>query len=222
MNIKPMNPPKNKIIEEFEKLIILDLPKEQKDLALYKFYNKYFAYFENIEDVSGNKLIGRWLEIKVVYVRILDERKEYKPAIYICRQLDKLIPKLGTDYPGYNELKQNVLFCQGITLSQLRKFRNSNKKFKQLIDTGKKEYMDWYIFNYAGLISKYLLPLSLIVLFISFWNKIVSVTGLDLPLFSLLLSRVILVLLMLMVLFLLFSKQIVAFFIKRSYKVYGK
>ncbi|MDU1903855.1 MAG: hypothetical protein E6772_03650 [Dysgonomonas sp.] len=149
--------PKNRIIEEFNKLIIEPLPQEKLDIKLYNYYNKHASYFEKVEDISGNSLISKWIYIKIIYIRILETKSEYKEAEKICDEVDILLNKLDKEYYKYEELFKLSIFWKGVILGYLTKYTASSRLFKQLLDSGEvtQKNKNWYIYSLRGLFIRY-------------------------------------------------------------------
>lgn len=172
-DIKIIQPPKNRIVGEYEKICTLNLPQEERLEKIYEFYNKYFDYFEKTDEVLGNSLIASWISIKIVYIRILDDKEKYEEAWHICQHLPILLEKLDKEYYKYKEVYLLVLRWQGVILGRKKKYIKSNQKFEELLKIGNENSFckKWMSSNYSNIIDKYVLPFALIAVFIMLWNN---------------------------------------------------
>lgn len=214
-----MYPPKNRIIEEFEQIITSS--DEKKDEKLYNFYLKHYSYFEKIESISGNKLIAQWIDIKILYIKVLDSKNKYKEAERIYKHLPILLNKLDKDYIEFNRLYINSLLWEGVLLGRLKKYTESNKRFKKLFGIGKRKafYRKWICSNLHHIYMKYNYLIGIIVLIISFWNHAIFYLGINLPLIPSCHSIFKVSILIIFLLNLIFSDKIINFFVNRKYKI---
>lgn len=148
---------RNEIIEEFYDIFINIADINEQDIALYNFYNKFALYFRQIDTIKDNNIIAIWIDIKTIYVRILNSKGEFKKALPICKEIGILINKLDKSYNKYNSCYIWYLFWSGVILSNLKKYKESSVYFKELLDEGEitDRNKNWYIYSIRGRIQHY-------------------------------------------------------------------
>ncbi|WP_165040370.1 hypothetical protein [Dysgonomonas sp. ZJ709] len=220
-NIKPTKPPKNRIIEEFDKLIVLDILQEEKDNKIYEFYNRNFDFFERVDSITSNSMIASFINIKIIYIRILDDKEMYKDASYICKQLPGLLAKLDKEYYKYQEIKIRVLRWEGVILGRLKQYKKSNEKFKLLFNIGEEKnfYKRWLTSNYYCIYYKYVLAFLICTIILTILRYIPIYLDCNLPVFPLKLSSAISIISLILMIVYFSLENIITYFINKKYKI---
>ena len=219
----PMNPPKNRIIEEGYNITNKDVSSEKRDKLFSDYYNKYEPFFNNIEEISGNRLISDIIGMKIIYIRILDDtdkKSEQNKARPICDQLFILLQRLDNKYYEYKRLYNLSLFWDGVVWSHLGKYKKSNKSFKELLKIGEttENNKKWYAYNLARMWNRYLIIFGIILLILSYWDNICLILGVEIFKLPSILLYPILFCVILCSIILLTNGKIFEYFINKKYK----
>lgn len=174
---KTIKKSKHPLFIEFDSFFEKDYTSEERDDLIYDFYNRNIVFVNNIEAANSNLMIQKLLEMKIIYIRILDSKQEYKKCKPICDQIEILLSKLDKNYSKYDFLYLNGYKWIAINLGHLNKYFKSNKIFKRLItlDENKEFYIGWISGNYYRFIThKITYPLFTIGSIVFIWNAIIQ------------------------------------------------
>lgn len=218
MYTPPNNSDKSKhpILIELDGILKKNVPKEKRDELFLNFYKHNLSFFDDLENANTNITISKFIFLKIMYIRILDDKGEYKKGKMIANQLGVLISKLDNNYYEYNTLYIGSKKWIAINLGRLKKYRASNRIFKELVklDDYKEFYHRWIAHNTEWIISPYAYTLAGILLFWSFRKMFFNV-DIAVPFgFSLL----IMILIGLLSIYIFFSHKIIHYFVITRYK----
>ena len=168
---------KHPLIREYDSFFTNNSTFEDREELIYDFYNRNQELVNSIDDINSNLIIEKLIEMKIVYIRILDGKQEYKKCEPVCEQLKLLLSKLSENYHCYNSLYLNGYKWIAINLGRRNKYFASNKIFKELIcmDDNKELYKNWISSNYSHIIFHWVTyPLFIVCSFIFIWNAIID------------------------------------------------
>lgn len=218
MYTPPNNSEKSKhpILIELDGILKKDVQKEKRDELFLNFYKRNLSFFDDLENANTNITISKFIYLKIMYIRILDDKGEYKKGKMVADQLEVLIGKLDKNYYEYNTLYIASKKWIAINLGRLKKYRASNRIFKELLklDESKEFYQRWIVHNTEWIVSPYAYTLAGILLLWSF-RKVFFSVDIAVPFgFSLL----IIILIGLLLIYIFFSHKIIHYFVVRRCK----
>lgn len=218
-----MRPPKNRVIEEGYNIINKDISPEKRDKLFLEYYEKNLSFFDNIDSVSGNKLISDIISMKIIYIRILDDtdkKSKQKEARPICDHLFILLQRMDPQHYEYERLYNLSLFWDGVIWGRLGKYRKSNKRFRELLKRGEttEKNKGWYVYNLASIWNWFIIPAVIILTILSFWKYIPLLLGIELPRMYPILSYSISLCLLLIFSIYFTNKKIFKYIIDKKYK----
>ena len=126
-------------------------------VEMSKFYKKHKTYYENLNNALDKMTIEEFILVKHKYCNALDKEKQYNDALILTQQCYKLLDRLkGKSSEFYSSLHENTLFWEGVMLGRLKKYSESNERFKELIIINPKneKYQNWYFSNKDWIFKK--------------------------------------------------------------------
>lgn len=218
MYTPPNNSDKSKhpILIELDNILKKDVPKGKRDELFLNFYKHNLSFFDDLENANTNITISKFIYLKIMYIRILDDKGEYKKGKIVADQLEVLIGKLDKNYYEYNTLYIGSKKWIAINLGRLKKYKASNKIFKELVklDEYKEFYHRWITHNTERIILPYVYIFIAIGLLWAFRKEFFGII-IVVPFFFLLL---IIILFVLLSIYAFFSNKIIHYFVVRTYK----
>ena len=126
-------------------------------VEMSKFYQKHKTYYENLNNALDKMTIEEFILVKHKYCNALDKEKQYNDALILTQQCYKLLDRLkGKSSEFYSSLHENTLFWEGVMLGRLKKYSESNERFKKLIiiNPQNEKYQNWYFSNKDWIFKK--------------------------------------------------------------------
>ncbi len=218
-----MHPPKNRVIEEGYNITNKDISPEKRDKLFLEYYEKNLSFFDNIDSVSGNKLISDIISMKIIYIRILDDtdkKSKQKEARPICDHLFILLQRMDPQHYEYERLYNLSLFWDGVIWGRLGKYRKSNKRFRELLKKGEttEKNKGWYVYNLTKIWNSFIVPAALILTILAFLKYIPLILGIELPNMLPILSYLIALFTILVLIIFFTNTRIFKYFTDKKYK----
>jgi len=128
--------------------------ERKKKIARYEENNIFFNHLlknGNEEDVEFAILIKMYN-----YASHLQEDGYYKKANSVADEIEKDLERLKGQSELYEMYLEGITFLKGVCLGRLRKHKESNKYFKQLVEKNptNDNFVDWYKSNKKNQIAK--------------------------------------------------------------------
>lgn len=213
---KSINKSKHPIIAEFDRIMENNMTNEKRDELILNLYENNLDFVDNIEDAKTNITIAKLIFFKIVYIRILDDKGEYKRGKPIANQLSILINRLDKDYYEYDSLYIGASKWIAVNLGRTGKYRASNQIFKELIkkDKYKEFYQSWISYNTEKIINYFFYPFLVFSFLWAFKDKLFGIyitVPKSISLFIIIFS-------VLAVIHIFFSRKIIDYLIDKIYK----
>lgn len=207
---------KHPVFVEFDNLFKKDFTTDKREELIFNLYKRNIEFMNDLNNAKTNISISKLIELKIVYIRVLDGKGEYRIGKPIADQLKILVGRLDRSYKDYDMLYINANKWIAINLGRLKKYRASNLIFKELIkvEEYKEFYQDWISYNTAKIISFYAYFLLGFFFLFAFRKEFF---GLNVRV-PLILNVLIVTIIILNTIYILFSEKIVSYFVRKIYK----
>ena len=123
---------------------------EKESLKIIEKYEENIVFFNDLLKNGHIEDVEFVIPIKMYnYAFSLDRKGYYTKAFIVANELEKDLEKLRGQSKWYEMYSEGVVFLKGMSLGRLKKYRESNKYFKQLVDKKptNDNYIDWYKSN---------------------------------------------------------------------------
>jgi len=110
----------------------------------------------------------------------LQKEGYYKKAYSVADEIEKDLEKLNGESEWYEMYSEGVMFLKGLCLGRQRKYRESNKYFKQLVDKKptNDNFVDWYKSNKENQIGEFFNVTVIVLVSIYLLSVVLSFTNL--------------------------------------------
>lgn len=125
--------------------------------AVVNFYESNKLYFNNIKIEPDIEKSAELIDIKISYCFALIDKGHFTKSYDITKDLNINFNRIeNKDSEYYKARYERYLFAEGIALSRLKRYEESQSSFKELIqiDPDKDVYKDWDNGNKARILKK--------------------------------------------------------------------
>ena len=153
---------------------------EKNGLKLIEKYEENIVFFNNLLESGHEEDVEFVISIKVYnYAFSLQFEGFYNKAFSIACEIEKDLEKLKVQLECYEIYLESITFLKGVCLGRLRKYRESNKYFKQLVEKTptNDRYIDWYKLNKGYQIEKISNVIAIVALSIYILYFVLSITN---------------------------------------------
>lgn len=126
--------------------------------AFIEFFEDNELFFANYNLFSETNDIIDIILMKSHYIKALISKKRYTKALKFIKNVDELLEKIKDKSEQYDNLKMQNTISKGVSLGNLKKFKQSYEIFNDLItkDPENDMFKIWYIQMKTYLIHSYL------------------------------------------------------------------
>ena len=130
---------------------------EKESLKLIEKYEENIIFFNDLLSNGHREDIEFVIPIKMYnYAFSLEKEGYYTKAFSVANEIERDLERLRGQSKWYGMYSEGVAFLKGICLGRLKKYRESNKYFKQLVEKKptNDNFVNWYKSNKKNQITK--------------------------------------------------------------------
>jgi len=123
---------------------------EKEELKLIEKYEENITFFNDLLKNGHKEDIEYVIPIKILkYADPLIQKGYYTKAFRILDESERELEKIKGQSKWYGMYSEHIIFLKGVCFGRLKKYRESNKYFKQLVNKKpiNDRYVDWYKSN---------------------------------------------------------------------------
>ena len=153
---------------------------ENEELKLIEKYEENISFFNDLLMNGHKEDIEFVVPIKIYkYADSLQRKGYYTKALKILDEVEKDLEKLRGQSKWYEMYSEGVMFFKGVSLGRLKKYRESNKYFKQLVEKNptNDNFINWYKSNKQYQIediSNFIVLAAMTIFFVCFILRITN------------------------------------------------
>ena len=153
---------------------------EKESLKLIEKYEENIVFFNDLLKNGHREDVEFVIPIKMYnYAFSLEKKGYYTKAFSVANEIERDLERLRGQSKWYSMYSEGVVFLKGMCLGRLKKYRESNKYFKQLVEKKptNDNFVDWYKSNKKNQIGKISNVIVIVLMSIYLMSVILSVTN---------------------------------------------
>ncbi|MCL2247004.1 MAG: hypothetical protein FWC10_07830 [Lentimicrobiaceae bacterium] len=130
---------------------------EKESLKLIEKYEENIVFFNDLLENGRREDVEFVIPIKMYnYAFSLEKEGYYTKAFSVANEIERDLKRLRGLSEWYDMYSEGAMFLKGLCLGRLKKYRESNKYFKQLVEkkTTNDNFVNWYKSNKKNQIKK--------------------------------------------------------------------
>ena len=160
---------------------------EKEELKLIEKYEENISFFNDLLKNGHKEDIEFVIPIKIYkYADSLQKQGYYTKAFKVLNEIERDLEKLRGRSKWHEMYLEGVVFLKGVCLGRSRKYKDSNKYFKQLLEkkTTNDNFISWYKSNkqyQIEEISNFIVIVAMSIFLMGFILNVTNITTYKIP-----------------------------------------